>query len=325
MKPLLLIAVSLISAAAAAAPYEKDNGIIRVRLNDFDAPMITGLWILGRHAVPHDNIGADFQMATRSSQGDGYNPTQGGDCAGNPSPLTGVIPDWDGAQTGVPASHGILLGLDPRLYNEPSHPGCLGPGAVAPYDMNFGITLGDDVALPRQGMVVDLSVRREAGAPNLVKALSELPVAFVDTAFLRYAYYSDDANPLDGTSFVRLNADLAGGPSHDVPQWPLVANYARLGHAIALCERADAIENPHLGICMAFYAHERTRIYASHRQSHFDLALMSVLGDNPAAPEISDLNRHTARRLVAVGNLDTVSAVIRLAELNLNPAHWARW
>lgn len=43
-------------------------------------------------------------------------------------------------------------------------------------------------------------LRRKDGStsPDLVKALSELPVAFVDVNFLRYAYYSDN-----GTQFQR--------------------------------------------------------------------------------------------------------------------------
>ncbi|TDR40022.1 hypothetical protein DFR29_11474 [Tahibacter aquaticus] len=325
MKQLLMVAALVFSGVAAAA-YEKDNGIIRVRLYDYNTPMITGMWILGRVAVPHDNIGADFQMATRSSQGDAYNPTQGGDCAGIPSPLTGVIPDWNGALIGTPAAYGILLGLDPRLYNEPPVLGCQGPGGLAPYDMNFGVTLGDGVALAREGMVLDMSVRREASAPNLVKALSELPVAFLDIHWLRYAYYSDDANTLDGTIFLRMNANTAGGPSHDTLQWPLLTNFDREGRAIALCDRPDAVENPHLGTCMGFYAHERTRVYASHRQGATqELVLMSILGDNPGAPVIDDLNWHTSRRLVAVGGLTAVSAVIAQAEQNFPVANWARW
>ncbi|MGH8082030.1 MAG: hypothetical protein ACREP7_15760 [Lysobacter sp.] len=334
MKRLSLLIAALLPVAASAAPYEKDNGIIRIRLNEnvapsyTNSPMITGLWILGRNAVPHDNAGADFQMSTRSSLGNLYNPTQGGDCAGYPSLLSGVIPNWNGAQIGTLVGNGILLGIDPKLYNEPTTPGtCLGAASIAPYDMNFGVTLGDGVAMPREAMVLDLSIRKDAAsAPDLVKALSELPVAFVDVNFLRYAYYSDDATPLNGSQFHRFEVSTATGTTHDIKRWPWTENFQRDGHAIALCDRPDMIENPTQGTCMAFYAHERTRVYASHRQGALnELALMSVLGDNPAAPTIGNTQWHTARRLVAVGHLGGVSAVITHAEQNFPAASWARW
>lgn len=334
MKRLSLSIALLLPFMAAAMPYEKDNGIIRIRLNEnvapsnTNSPMITGMWILGRNVVPHDNVGADFQMSTRSIQGNGYNPTQGGDCAGYTSLLSGVIPDWNGAQIGTPPSHGILLGIDPRLYNEPTTPGsCLGAAPIAPYDMVFGVTLGDGVAMPREAMVVDMSIRKDAAsAPDLVKALSELPVAFVDVNFLRYAYYSDDATPLNGSQFVRFNVSTASGLTHDIKLWPWTDNFERTGHAIALCDRPDAVENPTQGTCMTFYSHERTRVYASHRQGALsELALMSVLGDNAAAPIIGDTGWHTARRLVAVGHLGGASAVITHAEQHFPATSWARW
>lgn len=77
---------------------------------------------------------------------------------------------------------------------------------------------------------------------------------------------------------------------------------------------------------MAFYAHELTRVYASHYQgAPNELALMSVLGDNAAAAKITDTQLYTARRIFAVGDLSTVAAVIAHAERIYPASGWARW
>src|SRR5207244_673127 len=180
----------------AATTYTKNNGVIKIDLNQFGYPMITSMYILDSLVVPHDNAGADFQMTGRSRYGNAYNPTQGGDCNGNPSRLTGILPNWS-AVTGIPPANGILLGIDPRNYNEPDR--CLGRGDLLPYNFNFGVTLGNGSILPREMMVLDLSIQPEAGSQELLKALSELPVAFPKTTVMRYAYYS-----VDGSSFSRL-------------------------------------------------------------------------------------------------------------------------
>lgn len=333
MKRLLLLAALACPTWVMAQVYVKDNGVIRIHLNERVArdaghsPIITNMWIAGRKVVPHDNIGADFQMATRGTGGNLHNPTQGGDCAGYPSVLTGVIPDWNGAQIGTPPGNGILLGIDPLFYNEPGDSGtCLGPGGIAPFDMAFGVTLGDGFAMPREAMMLDMSVRREAGAQPLDRGLSELPVAFVDADFLRYAYYSDDPTPSNGMQFERFYVGTPTGVTHDIRAWPLTDNFYREGRAIALCDRADAVENPAQGTCMAFYAHERTSVYASNRRGALQpLALMSVLGNATVSSYITDMNWHTARRLVAVGHLDSVSAVIMHAERNFPSHTWPRW
>ncbi|MBX9403125.1 hypothetical protein K4L06_17590 [Lysobacter sp. BMK333-48F3] len=323
---LSLSIVLLLPAVAAAQFYEKDNGVIRVRLNEKvppligHSPMITSLWIAGRQAVPNDNVGAGFQMTTRSYKGNEYNPTQGGDCTGRPSLLTGVIPDWNGAQLGTPASRGILLGIDPLLYDEPGLSGSCSGGKPnpAPYDMAFGVTLGDGIAMPREAMIVDMSIRKDhPDADHLFKALSELPVAYVDADFLRYAYYS-----VDGVHFQRLNVDS----SHDLKQWPWNVNHHRSGHAIALCDRPDMVEQPSQGTCMAFYSHEPTLLTASRRQgAPSELGLMTTLGDDDFGTQIVDTQWHTARRLVAVGHLTSVAAVIAYAEQHIPASSWGQW
>jgi len=326
--PRILAAVALLlfASMASAQPYVKSNGIFRVQLAGYSSPIITSLSLYGVQVVPHDNIGADMQMTARSPLGDAYNPTQGGDCRGIPSLLSGVIPNWTGAGLGTPSSYGILLGISPRNYNEPSYPGCLGPGAILPYSFAFGLTLGDGVAMPRNLMVMDMSLRRLSGSQQIIKAASELPVAFVDNNNLRYAYISNDASPLDGVTFVRMNVNTGSRITHDSKAWPLVTNYIATGHALMLCNRADAIENPRIGTCMAFYVHEPTRIYASHRHGAiYDLTLMSALGDNPATPYVADYNWHTARRVVVAGTPYLVSQSIEWAERNLPAWSWARW
>lgn len=332
MKRLSLLIALLLPTMAAAQDqtFEKDNGVIRIRLNErvlpfmTRAPMITGLWIAGRQAVPHDNAGADFQMTARGTEGNEYNPTQGGDCTGRTSLLTGAIPDWSGAQLGTPASHGILLGIDPLLYDEPGLSGTCegGTEGSAPYDMAFGVTLGDGFAMPREAMMLDMSIRKDfSGAKDLVKALSELPVAFVDVDFLRYAYYS-----VNGAQFQRFEVAASSGLGHDIKHWPWNQNYFQSGHAIALCDRPDMVEQPSQGTCMAFYSHEPTLVSASRRQgSPHELALMTMLGDDDFATRIVDSEWHTARRLVAVGHLTSVAAVIAHAEQHVPASAWPSW
>ena len=297
-------------------------------MNDY-APIITSMWVMGKLAVPHDNIGADFQMTARSSKGDAYNPTQGGDCRGNPSILRSMS-DWNAIAPGTPVAHGVMLEVDPRDYNEPTHPGCLGAGNILPYDMRFGVTLGDGRGAPKELMVLDMSIRKEAGsaAEDIVKGLSELPVLYLDNATFRYAYYSVDINPADGQDFQPMRAATASGLTHDTRSWPAMTNYFITDPArpIMHCDRADAVESPLLGSCVAIYSHEGVQVQASHRLgAKYDLTSITAIIRDDIEPLIKDYEFHTQRRLVAVGNPDTVAASIAWAEANLAPGDWKRW
>lgn len=310
-----------LSCLAHAQTFVKDNGVIRVVLNDY-GPIITQLSVNGGVAIPHDNLGADLQFATRSALGDAYNPTQGGDCTGTRSVLTGYVPNWNDPVPTVPAANGVLLGINPRNYNEPPA-GCQGVGAIAPYDMNFGILLGDGVAMPRQVMVMEMSVKKDdASASDLVKSLTELPVGFIDSSKYPYVYFSADTDgAANGLGWQRLEVN----GSNDIRTWPLLTNYERVGRVIALCDHAGADLDPTLGVCIGLYGRETTRVYASRRQtSLYGLALISVLGDNAASPTITDTNWHTSRRLLLVGNLGTLAGGAAWGESNW-PAAWPRW
>jgi len=187
-----LIAFCLFVATTCPAEvYTKSNDIISVEINR-NYPIITSFRINGTLVVPDDNAGADFQMTARSIDGNAYNPTQGGDCRGNASILTGVIPNWDGAGFGIPASNGILLGVSPRNYNETYT--CLGAGEILPYAFNFGITLGDGIHFPQEMMAVDMSIKKNSGAKDVIKNMSELPAAFPYSSLMRYAFYADKNN-----------------------------------------------------------------------------------------------------------------------------------
>jgi hypothetical protein len=306
-----------------------DNGVIRLVMNDL-APIVTQMWVAGLPAVPHDNIGADLQMSARSSKGDGYNPTQGGDCRGTPSVLRAIEP-WNGVDPTVPAAYGTLLDIAPRNYNEPSYPGCLGVGDILPYDMRFAVTLGDGRHMPKELMLLDMSIRKQQGstAEDIVKGLSELPVIYFDNTIFRYAYYSVDSDPLDGQDFQPFRvATSSGTTTNDTQQWPVLTNYPvdGLARVLMLCTRDDATTRPQDGLCVAIYSHEGSQMQASRRNGAIhSLTALAAIGGNEDQPLITDFDFHTQRRLVVVGNPDTVASGIAWAETWLKPDGWQRW
>lgn len=305
-----------------------DNGVIRLVMNDL-APIVTQMWVAGLPAVPHDNIGADLQMSARSSKGDGYNPTQGGDCRGTPSILRAVEP-WNGVDPTRPATYGVLLDIAPRNYNEPSYPGCLGVGDILPYDMRFAVTLGDGRSMPKELMLLDMSIRKQQGstAEDIVKNLSELPVIYFDNTIFRYAYYSIDSNPADGQDFQPFRISTSSGSTHDTQKWPVLTNYVvdGLARVLMLCTRDDAVAHPKEGVCVALYSHEGSQMQASRRDGAIhSLTALAAIGGNAEQPLITDFDFHTERRLLVVGNPDTVASGIAWAEAWLKPEGWQRW
>lgn len=296
-------------------PYIKDNGIIRIGINEQHPngvryPVISSVYINTRQVMPPDNAGADFQITTRSNKGNLWNPTLGGDCKQNPSKLTGVLANWVGAGlSGIPSSNGILIGVKPRLYNEPGLTGCLGEGPFVPVRFNFGVTLGDGKVLPREAMIIDMSVKREPGAEVLRKHLSEYPVAFPHAKLMRYAYYS-----IDGKTFRPFNV----GYTNDTNVWPVGKNHNKEGKAIALCQTPRSKLDG--TTCMAFYTHSPTTMTLSLRNSASrKLNLMTLLGGSnnnasQTSDKITDYNWHTKRALMAVGRIGTVKAVISISE-----------
>jgi len=324
---LLPFAISLaLPLLANAQEFIKDNGVIKAKLNGkyngISYPIITDLWVANSLLVPHDNAGADMQFTVRSASGDAYNPTLAGDCNQNASILTGYISDWNAAYLNLPKSNGILLGVTPLNYNEPPS-GCVHTKEVTPYEMNFGVSLGDGVSFPKQAMILDMAVRRSSAVSQVIKKrLSEMPVAFGFAEKMRYAYYSRD-----GYSFtpVYFNND----PSRaDIMAWPTSptvnietapnstqttqsGNWLPPAKVIMTCDIPYInVTTENTGTCMAFYADRLTAIAVSHRASDNNLTLMGMLGDVSINADIADQNWHTLRRLVAVGNPNTVRAVI---------------
>ncbi|WP_157471748.1 hypothetical protein [Gilvimarinus agarilyticus] len=320
---LILAAMSfLLSITAQADSYIKDNGVIRVEVNGYHPitgdyyPTISRLHIGSSEVMPASNAGGDFQITARSSNGNLWNPTLGGDCAQNPSILTGVLPNWTGANLpALPAANGILLGVTPRLYNEPGLTGCLGEGEIAPIRFNFGLTLGDGAGLPKQAMILDMSVKREAGAEVLRKHLSEFPVAFPYADVMRYAYYSTD-----GASFQEFNVN----GSNDTLTWFPGSGHKKDGQVVALCKthRSDLDGTT----CLAFYSHTPTTMTISHRHTaNFPggLNLINLLANlesqrASSGDKITDYNWHHRKALVAVGRIEHIKAVIQEAENKIN-------
>lgn len=184
--------------------------------------------------------------------------------------------------------------------------------------------------MPRQLMVLDMSIRKEVGsaAEDLVKGLSELPVIYVDNRSFRYAYYSIDQAVAGDQDYEPFRVVTTSGVSHDTRLWPYLANYpvAQSARVIMLCDHPDVVDKPAKGLCVALYSHEGATMQVSHRQGAvYDLTSIAAINRDPADPLITDYLEHTQRRLVAVGNADTISACIAWAEANLSPGGWRRW
>jgi len=271
----------------------KNNGVILVNSNVFNVPMISAISVLGTPLLQYDNPGAGLQMTARSSAGNAYNPTQAGDCAGNPSTLLSSDSNWTGSGTGLPAANGVLLSVAPRNYNEPSS--CLGAGAVLPFQFDFGMTQGDGVVLPKEGMYLDMTYTRLPGADAIDKGQSEMPAAFPLADVLPLAYVSPD-----GINF----APFAPTGTNDIRSWQLGVNYGAQGEVVAVC-------TPQLTMCMAIFSSKSEQILVSHRQgaSH-NLAYMTLLAGSGS---ITDFAPHHGKKLLAVGTLSTITAVIATA------------
>ena len=334
--PLLALAlilgliISLSSIAQVVAPtYYKDNGVMRLEINgpppfcpgceewgcppcfqpSGPFPFVSSMWITGQHVMPHDNAGADLSMTTRGPTGNAWNPTQGGDCLSNPSWLTGYVENL--VIDGLPSANGTRLDVDPRMYNDYSYGGpesCRGHGFRAPTKFKFSVAVGDGLRYAREHAVLEMSIKKEPGTPDLVKAASELPAAYPYASVMRYAYYS-----VDGITFYPLTPP---GYGNDVMGWPLLVNYHPPG-GTARCVYAstqwNAIQNPHLGIGMGFCAKRPVSGGFSHRLSTTHLTLIWLVGAPNSNELITDENWHTVRRMMGVGNLNTFRAVYQEA------------
>jgi hypothetical protein len=310
--------------AQGATVYTKDNGVIKIKLNEDNWPMITHLYINNAEIVPNYGVGADMQITTRSFNGNRYNPTQGGNCRGVPSNLSGVIPNWNGSGLGVSSTYGILLGVDPRSYDvtdpycDPNQAPNYDVGPILPYNFNFGVTLGDGVNIPKQAMVLDVAVQRESGSQEILKIASELPVAYVKSATMRYAYYSPD-----NISYYPV---LYNG-TNDTLSWPSYVNVNVTGKVVMLSSQSNAVGDPLSGVGMAFYSNFTMNGGLSHRaEPTMHLTAMWLVGSNDGTHIIptTDFNWYSLRRVVAVGNLGTIRTAIDQVRVKAG-SNWGNW
>lgn len=310
------------SSALSAQTYYKGNGIYDIWMNQYNAPVITQLNVVGNVVVPWDNPGAQFQMTARSTLGNLWNPTQAGDCAGNRSTLTGVTSNWNSG-IGISSSNGIQLRVDPLLYDETGTPpgntctAVQGSPTVAPMDFQFGVTLGDALSLPKEVIVVDMEMKREAGAQEIHPIQSELPAIFPSSYSLKWAYYSTDG--------VNFSPWYVGG-THNVEYWgnpdPAPTKNVK---AIMLHTNSNALSQPNSGMGMAIYTNDTVTMVMSGRPgSTYQLGYMAATGSSNAGETITDLNWHKWRRIVVTGTLNDIINRIAISKAHLGSGTW-RW
>jgi hypothetical protein len=292
----MLLAVSTMSEAQV---YRKSNGIISYDANAYGIPMISNLSILGTRVMPYDNAGAGFQMTGRSAAGNAYNPTQAGDCTQKPSQVISIVDNWAGSGTNINPSNSLLFSVAPRNYNEPVT--CQGTGAVLPFSFEFGATLGDGATLPKEGMLLDMYYTRWSGAEVLDKAQSEAPSIFPHLETLPHAYWS-----ADGVTIQPFRVQVGSSYTNDMRYWPTGTNFYATGKLVMACTATRSN-------CLALYSDKTTTLLMSRRRgAAYNLSLLTLTVDTSGV--IDDYQTHHARKLLAVGTPDTVTAVIRHAK-----------
>lgn len=281
----------------------QNNGILSMNIDENGFPMISNLSVLGNGVMYFDNAGAGLQMDARSSLGNAYNPTQAGDCAQNPSKLLSLNTDWGGNGIGIPASYGIQWSVQPRNYNQPG-PTCPGAGALLPYTFNFAATLGDGVHFPKEGMVIDFTMTRLSGSQTIERGNSEIAF-FPLTYYFPLAYWSPD-----GVTFYQFIEPGSHGPTNNVNYWALTVNYGVQAKAIMICTPDGT------SMCLALYSNNTTTMYASRREgAQWNETLLGTIWVGNGA--ITDFNAHNGVRVLAVGNPQTVQAVIATAKKDI--------
>jgi len=300
------IACLALSSIANAQTFTKTNSVYTMKLNESSTPVTTSIVVGASTYVPSDNPGADLQMTLRSNAGNTYNPTQGGDCAGNKANLWGSISNWSGSGLGISSTNGIALGVIPRFYNDNAAGVCQGTGAAAPFNMTWGVTLGDGSILPNEVMVLDMSFAREDAGDETDPNQSELPAMFANRSLFKYMYYTTD----DGDTWAKWEENS----THNVDNWSAAANSANFYkdvQAVWVSNESDAIGNPNSGSGIGIYANGVTTFVAGKRTgASNNLSYIAALGGTSAATDIEDDYWHGWRRLVLVGNLNTIKSVI---------------
>lgn len=288
----------LAASASDVGSMTFQNGVISVEVNGIAPPgqrypCITSLSVEGLVIVPPIAVGALFQMDIRSAEGDNYNPTQSGACAGAASVLDAYLSPWGM----IGSNHnGILMGVTPRTF-ESSTGGCTN-GIAAPYYFNFGIQLGDDVSFPKEAMIVEQQFwKTSADAPDIVSVGIEVPTVYYDCRFALYAFYLPINDP---THWEPLRHPSTG--ENYLPDWPVGDGFMVNGWGNMRCNG-----NTTTALCAATYSG----------------AILSTAGGTnngaggcpanlvPSADyTISDSNPHTRLAIFAVGTQGTVSAAM---------------
>lgn len=303
---LLALALLAITPIAEAQTYTKTNGIISFDANMYNYPMISRLRIMQTEVMPYDNPGAGFQMTGRSSAGNIYNPTQAGDCTGNPSDVIAISNNWNEPSLPITNTNSMLFSVVPRNYNEPVWD-CAGPGHILPYEFNFGISLGDGVTIPREIAVLDMKYTRWDGSEPIDKAQSEAPALFPHLKIYPFAYWSED-----GYTFQRYDVAVNGKMTNDIRQWPTGNNHYRTGKTVMACTL-------HETNCIALHSNRPTIIAMAKRSgARGMLSYMTLTAD--VSGSITDFDTHHVRRIMATGTPSTIISSILQSE-----AHISQW
>ncbi len=135
---------------------------------------------------------------------------------------------------------------------------------------------------------------------------------------MRYAFYS-----LDGVNFLPLHP--ADNLSNDVLSWGYGVGIDLEAKAIMLSNTPYALVEPNNGVGIAIYSNFTAILGASSRFGNRPLVALGITGETNQNIEIKmQKNKwYTVRRVIAVGNLNSVKEVIRQA--NTKIYDWGNW
>lgn len=305
---LSFVVALMISSSEGQLPLTVSNSLIQITVGglttfggDNQYPSITNVIVEGELIMPPSLDGALYQMTSRSSEGNSYNPTQAGDCQGNPSTLSGYEINW------VPFSSpgwlpGLLIGVTPRLYTGSyDYPVC-SEGPLSPYYFNFGIALGSGDYIPAEVVLIAMTVQKtSADAQDLLGAGSEMPSSYWDGNTRPYAYY------MPGNNYTWVQATVGG--TNYVLSWPNMGTFQEFGYGVMVC--SDAIETNPYATCASFYYIYGSTVSVSFRPiTDYNLVLTTMVGTNTDWT-ITDTNVYSMYVLNVHGNPGTINAADR--------------
>ncbi len=299
--------------AATAGAFTLSNGVLTVELNGIAPPgqrypCITKVAVDGVVIVPPIAVGALFQMDVRSSQGNNYNPTQSGACAGAASQLAAYEQSWSFLK---PSANGLLMGVVPRTFE--SSTGQCTQGMSTPFYFNWGVQLGDDASFPKEAMIVEQTFQRTSSAAPCVDSVGvEIPTVYYGCDFAQYAYYLPTDNP---SNWVPMNHPSTG--SNYLPNWPVGSGFMLNGFGQMRCN--GNIQSNAQAMCGA--------TYTAYHQSTVG-GVNNGVGGCPAnivpqtSYEVCDQNVYSRLAIFAVGNAGTISTAMEQTAAKLNVGDW---